>query len=122
MDVVYQILLGLVAGVLGGWLGIGGGIVMVPVLVWAFQMDGKRAIGTSLAVIVPIALAAVARHHFFDRVDWRVALPMAVGGLVGGVIGAWVLEKTPVDLAKRTLAIFMVYSAVRLWLTTLPAR
>jgi uncharacterized membrane protein YfcA len=113
---------GLLAGILGGWLGIGGGAVLVPILILAFHVDTKIAIGTSLAVIVPIALSAASRHHLLGKVDWTILWPMAVGGLLGGLIGAWVLDKTPAEWAKRALAIFWVYSAVRLWLTTLPSR
>ncbi len=113
---------GLLAGVIGGWLGIGGGAVLVPILILAFGVDTKIAIGSSLAVIVPISLAAATRHHLLGKVDWAIVWPMAVGGLLGGLIGAWVLDKTPADWAKRALSIFWMYAAVRLWLTTMTSR
>ena len=122
MQIAIYMSVGLLAGLIGGWLGIGGGALLVPILILVFKVDTKIAIGTSLAVIVPIAVAAAVRHSFLANVDWKIVLPMAVGGLIGGVIGAQILEKTSADLAKRALALFWVYSAIRLWMTTLAPR
>ncbi|MEI8063181.1 MAG: sulfite exporter TauE/SafE family protein [Verrucomicrobiota bacterium] len=114
--------LGLGAGFLAGWLGIGGGALMVPVMIIAFGVDTKIAIATSLAAIVPIAIAAAGKHWIGGKVDWHIAGPMMVAGIVGGVLGAWMLDKVSTDWTKRALAIFLVYSAVRLWMTTMRIR
>jgi uncharacterized membrane protein YfcA len=114
--------LGLAAGVLGGWLGIGGGALMVPMLILIARLDTKLAIATSLAVIVPIAISGSVKHWWSGRVDWAVVVPMALGGIVGGVIGAWLLDIFDVRWTKRALALFLMVAAVRIWMNTMPER
>jgi len=119
MQTVWYAAVGLLAGILGGWLGVGGGALMLPVMILVFHMDYKIAIGTSLACIVPIAASAATRHYLLNKVDATVFWPMALAGLAGGLIGAFVLDRVSADWTKRALAIFWVYSAFRLWQTTL---
>jgi uncharacterized membrane protein YfcA len=112
-------MLGLAAGVLGGWLGIGGGALMVPMLILLVGMDTKPAIATSLAVIIPIAASGTIKHWSTGKVDWTIVVPMAVGGIVGGMAGAWLLDMFDPKWTKRALAVFWVVAAVRLWMTTM---
>ena len=71
---------------------------------------------------MPIAIAAAGKLWIAGKVNWQMAGPMMVAGLVGGVLGTWMLDKVSTDWTKRALAIFLVYSAVRLWITTIRAR
>ena len=81
------IFLGLAAGAGGGLLGVGGGIIMIPVLTkWGFWQ--KCAQGTSLAVIMAIAPVAIYMYAFLGNADFRFAVPLAIGGLIGGEIGS----------------------------------
>lgn len=118
MEFTKLAMVGLAAGVIGGWLGIGGGALMVPVMILWLGIETKIAIATSLAAIVPIAISAATRHYTMGKVDLQLLAPLALGGLVGGVVGAWILDKTSAEWAKRALAIFLVYSAYRLWMST----
>jgi uncharacterized membrane protein YfcA len=92
--------LGLVSGFIAGLLGVGGGLIMVPVLSWAFLQQGYApeynihlALATSLAVIVPTALSSLRAHHAHGAVDWAVVrslTPGIVGGtLAGALAAAW---------------------------------
>ena len=68
--------LGVVAGFLGGLFGVGGGILIVPALVLVLHMDQRLAHGTSLAAVLPIAVASLTGYTLEDKVDWPVgALP-----------------------------------------------
>lgn len=111
-------LVGVTAGFLGGWLGVGGGALMVPMLILGFKTDTKLAIGTSLAVIVPIAIVSAIRHYSFGNVSLKLLWPMAVGGMLGALCGSWLLQRSSPEMAKRALAIFLVYSAVKLWMSS----
>jgi uncharacterized membrane protein YfcA len=119
MELTTFVLLGLTAGMLGGWLGIGGGALMVPMLILLIKMDTKLAIATSLAVIIPIAASGTVKHWSAGKVDWTIVVPMAVGGIVGGLAGAWLLDVFDPKWTKRALAVFWVVAAVRLWMTTM---
>lgn len=109
------VILGLIAGLLGGGFGIGGGALMVPVMILFFKVPVHQAIGTSLTAIVLISLSGALRHLSLGRVDLSIAVPLALAGAVGAVIGATLIQEVPAIYAKRALALFLLYSAVRLW-------
>jgi uncharacterized membrane protein YfcA len=86
--------IGLVAGVSSGFFGIGGGVVIVPALIYFGDYSQHRAIGTSLAVLLPpIGLAATLEYYRAGNVDIRAALIIAVAFLLGGYVGAVVANK-----------------------------
>lgn len=107
---------GLVVGLLSGLLGIGGGVLMVPaiVLIWGRSME--IAVGTSLAVMIPGALAGVLRHHFsYGHVDFRLAGLLAVGAVVGSyAIGAPLANYLPSDTLKKIFGVLMVIVGLRM--------
>lgn len=108
-------LLGLVAGLLGGGFGIGGGALMVPILIVFFKVPAHLAIGTSLTAIVVISISGALRHIGLGTVDFRIALPLAIAGGIGAVVGATLIQDVPAIYAKRALAILLLYTAIRLW-------
>ena len=115
MTLFYYFALGALAGLLGGAFGIGGGIVMVPALLVIFKLPIHNAIGTSMMVIVPIAAAGALRHYSLDNVNMQIALLAGLGGILGAIIGASIIVKIPAFYVKRAFAIFLIYSAIRLW-------
>lgn len=112
--VVVLIVVGLLAGALASALGIGGGVVFVPVLVVGLALEQAVAQGTSLAVIVPTAVIGTYGHARYSRVDWRAALPVAAGGIVGAALGAQVALAADPQLLRRLFAGLLVVLAVRL--------
>jgi len=108
-------LIGAISGLLGGAFGIGGGIVMVPALLLFYKQPIHIAIGTSMMVIVPIAIAGALRHWTLHNVQFQIVLIAGLGGIIGAVIGASIIEHVPAIYVKRILALFLVYSAFRLW-------
>ena len=94
------ILLGLITGVLSGLIGIGGGIFIVPALVFLFGLTQQQAQGTTLALLVPpIGLLAALTYYKQGYVDLRIAALIAVGFFLGGLLGA----KFAVGLSNVTL-------------------
>ena len=91
--------MGVVAGILAGLLGVGGGLILVPVLVWVMEGSGMHAhvqhmaLGTSLAVMVFTSFASVRAHHQHGAVDWaivrRFAPPIVLGTLLGTQVAGW---------------------------------
>lgn len=97
---------GLVVGVMSGLFGIGGGILMVPALYYLWRQDMQTAVGTSLAVMIPTALAGTIRNSSFGTVDWRVAALFAIGGILGTyLIGAPLAQHIPSEVLKRLFGV-----------------
>jgi uncharacterized protein len=109
------IVLGLVAGFASGCFGIGGGAVVVPILILLFKIDYHVAVGTSLALILPISLAGSATNASLGKINWQIFAWCAVTGMIGAWLGAQFIQKIPALYAKRAFAVFLVYSAWRLW-------
>jgi uncharacterized membrane protein YfcA len=107
--------IGALAGLLGGAFGIGGGVVMVPFLLVLFKLPIHNAIGTSMMVIVPIAIAGALRHYSLNNVNLHIALLAGLGGIIGAIIGASIIVEIPAFYVKRAFALFLIYSAIRLW-------
>ena len=105
---------GVLGGLLSGMFGVGGGIVMVPLLVIWLGLDQRRAIATSLVAIVPIAIAGMIGYAFGSNVDWRAGLILGIGGIIGGQLGVWLLHRIPVRVVQLLFAAVLVYSAWRL--------
>jgi uncharacterized membrane protein YfcA len=95
------VLIGLVAGLLSGGFGVGGGIVLVPLLL-AVGFDRHRSHATSLASIFPIAIAGALSFALAGNVELGLGVAVGVGGVVGSIVGASVMNK----LSTRSLSIF----------------
>ena len=112
--VVRVVLVGLLAGFLSGLFGVGGGILIVPALVLLLGFTQRLAHGTSLAAVLPIAIASLTTYAFEDKVDWKVGALLAVGAVVGAVLGTQILHKLPHDTLAVAFAVLLVATAVRL--------
>ncbi|WP_306232253.1 sulfite exporter TauE/SafE family protein [Agrococcus beijingensis] len=113
--------IGLFAGFLSGLFGIGGGIVIVPLLVLAAGFKRRLAAGTSLAAIVPAALVGVASYAALQHVDWIVALILVIGSVVGAQVGAHLLHRLPVQAIRWGFIVFLTAVAVSLFFV-IPSR
>lgn len=107
-------LLGLAAGFLSGLFGVGGGILIVPVLVIALHMNQRLAHGTSLGAVLPIAASGVVGYAVEGQVDWPVAVALIVGAMAGALIGTHALQILPVRVLAYAFSILLLASALRL--------
>jgi uncharacterized membrane protein YfcA len=112
---------GLLAGILAGVFGVGGGVIIVPALVYFLGFSQHKATGTSLAVLLPpIGLAAVLEYHRHGNVDLRAAAVVAAGALVGAWAGAFLANRLPGPVLRLLFGVFvvimgfyMIYGAAR---------
>jgi uncharacterized membrane protein YfcA len=107
-------IIGIVSGIASGLFGVGGGIVMVPAMVFFLKMDIKVAVGTSLAVIIPTAIIGTFKHWSLGNMDWRVALSLAPTAVLGGYVGAWLTTHISSGNLKRAFGGFIVLVGLRL--------
>lgn len=112
---------GLVAGLLSGLFGVGGGTVIVPLLVLILGFDQRLAAGTSLAAIVPTATVGVVSYALSGSVAWIPALILAAGAVVGAQLGTWLLPRTPVRALRWGFVAFLVVVIVSLFVV-IPSR
>lgn len=110
------VVLGILAGALSTLFGVGGGIVMVPLLTLAYGMDVKRAVGTSLATILPTALIGTYYHTRLGNVEWSRTVLLVLGTLLGTRLGYLALQTLPSLTLKRLFALLAIAVAVRLLL------
>ena len=108
------LLVGILAGSVAATLGVGGGIIYVPVLVALFGLAQHEAEGTSLIVIVPGAIVAAVVHGRAGRVHWRAALVLSSGAILGGYLGAEAALAVHPDVLQRMFGVLVAVSALRM--------
>jgi len=119
---IFVLLLGVVAGILLGLLGIGGGIVLVPAMVHVLHMDQHLAQGTSLFILLPpIGLGALRQYWKAGNVDLRAGILCAVGMILGAWVGGLVAVPMPTPALKAWFGGYLMFSAVLLWMKAEPA-
>ena len=116
-----SVLLGVVSGVLAGLFGIGGGLVIVPVLVVLFKAQGfpaelimLMAVATSLATIILTAISSVWAHHRLGSVVWAKVFNLSPGIIIGASIGAVIAKQISADTLRYILVVFLIYVAVQM--------
>lgn len=112
---------GLLAGLMSGLFGVGGGTVIVPLLVLALGFDQRFAAGTSLAAIVPTASVGVITYAVDGHVAWIPALILAAGAVGGAQIGTWLLPKLSQTALRWAFVAFLVAVIVSLYFV-IPSR
>jgi uncharacterized membrane protein YfcA len=108
-------LIGLFAGILSGFVGVGGGVIIVPALVFFLGLTQHEAQGTSLFVLMmPVVALAVLNYWKAGNVNWKFALIIATTFLVGGFIGSKLSLRLSPGLVKLIFGIFMAYVSFKL--------
>jgi uncharacterized protein len=108
--------IGLAAGVLSGLFGIGGGLLIVPALMYLARFPVKLALGTSLgALLLPVGLLGAYTYWENGHVHVRASLLIAVGLTAGALVGARLAQAIPGVTLQRMFALFMVAMAIQLW-------
>jgi len=112
------ILIGLIAGVLSGLYGIGGGIIIVPALMLVAHMKPQMATGTSLgALLLPVGALGAWQYYRHKSLNVHAALWIALGLVLGAYLGAYLALKLPARDLQRLFALFMLFVAIRTWIT-----
>ncbi|MCW5519713.1 sulfite exporter TauE/SafE family protein [Aureitalea sp. L0-47] len=115
--VLSLLVIGLLAGVLSGFMGVGGGVVMIPLMILLLGYDQHQAQGMSLAVLaVPVTFVAAYTYHKAGHViEWKYALVIAVCFVVGGYLGSKFAVSINQQMLKKIFALILVVAAVKLF-------
>ena len=113
-EIVMTVAFGLMVGMLSGMMGVGGGLVMIPFIVFVLGEPHKVAEGTSLLVIVPTAIAGVVAHRMGGFVALREALLLGAGGVIGSFAGAMIALSLHSEILERLFGVFTVIMGARL--------
>jgi uncharacterized membrane protein YfcA len=118
------VLFGLAAGFGSSLLGIGGGVILIPLLIWTGLKDPNLARGTSLGYMVGTSLVGAVLYHCTkgSRLNLWLVLLLSVGGIAGAVGGWAVGHRVSMDWLKRMFAVVMIVAAVKLFWDTIPNR
>ncbi|MBN1405952.1 MAG: sulfite exporter TauE/SafE family protein [Candidatus Omnitrophica bacterium] len=115
MSIYFYPVLGLMAGVASGFLGIGGGTIVVPALVFLAGFTQHQAQGTTLAMMVPpIALLAAIKYYQAGNVNIKAAALICAGFFIGALLGAVLVAPVPDQMLKKIFGIFLMLIAVKM--------
>lgn len=107
--------IGVTAGILSGFVGVGGGVVIVPALMYALSMNQYEAQGTSLFVLLlPVGILAVMNYWKSGNINWQFGIIIAVTFVIGGYIGSKVALKISPNLVKLIFGLIMLYVSFRM--------
>lgn len=110
---IKKILIGLFAGFISGFFSTGGGMVLVPAFTF-LKLDTQKARGTAIFCILPMVITSSIFYYKSNFIDWKISLLCAVGGSIGGYIGAKLLKKLPEKFLKITFIMFILYISYKM--------
>lgn len=127
--IVSMLAIGAVAGLLSGLFGIGGGIVLVPFMIWLFSLSEfpadsivHMAIATSLATIILTSISSVLAHQRIGTLQWSAVLLIAPYMFAGAILGSVIAGHLPGELLQTVFAVYLIIVAMRMWLQNTSAK
>ena len=117
-EITILVSIGLAAGVLSGFVGVGGGIVIVPALVYFLGLTQHQAQGTSLFILVlPVGILAVMNYSKTSNINWSYGTIIALAFIIGGYLGSKLSLKLSPSIVKLAFGIFMAFVSIKLILS-----
>jgi hypothetical protein len=115
MEIINLLVIGLAAGILSGLLGVGGATIIIPALIYIFNVSQHMAQGTALgAMLLPVGLLAAIKYWQAGNVNVKFAALIAVGFFVGGLIGATLVQPIPDIYLRKFFGIFFLIISIRM--------
>lgn len=113
--ILILIVIGLLAGIFSGMFGVGGGVIMIPLMAFALGFTQHEAQGTSLAVLaIPVTFLAAYNYYESGHVNWKYAIVIAITFVIGGYLGSKVAILINQSLLKKIFGVLMIIVAIRL--------
>lgn len=116
-EIAIYLIVGLAAGIMSGFLGIGGGIIIIPALTMILGFSQQQAQGTSLALLLPpIGILAVMNYYKAGSVNLKAAAFMALTFIVASYFSSKIAVQVPEQILKKVFAAFLLFYAVKLFI------
>lgn len=114
--IVSLVIIGLLGGILSGFMGVGGGVVMIPLMILLLGFNQHEAQGTSLAVLaIPVTFMAAYTYYNEGHVNWKFALVIALAFVIGGFIGSKFAVTINQGVLKKIFAVILLIAALKLF-------
>lgn len=113
-EFLYKMLIGFFAGIVSGLFASGGGMILVPAFMYLLKMEDVESRATSVICILPMVVTSGIFYYTSNYMDWKIGLLCAIGGVVGGVVGAKLLNKLPARYLKIAFTIFLIYASYKM--------
>ena len=114
-NIILFIAIGLVAGVLSGMFGIGGGIIIVPALMYLCGFSQLKAQGTSLAILLPpVGILAFISYYKRGQVNVQAGILICIFLVIGSIFGAKIANNIPLSILKRTFGVLMILISLKM--------
>lgn len=113
-DFLYKMLIGFFAGIVSGLFASGGGMILVPAFIYLLKMKEVEARATSIICILPMVVTSGIFYYRGNYIDWKIGMLCAIGGIIGGIVGAKLLNKLSDRYLKIAFTIFLVYASYKL--------
>ncbi len=111
---IKKILVGLFAGLVSGSFAAGGGMIVVPALIHLFNLEDNKARATSVFVILPMVITSGIFYYNSNYINWKTGALCAIGGVVGGYIGAKLLKKLSTKILRIAFTCFLIYVSIKM--------
>lgn len=109
-----KIVIGLISGLISGLFATGGGLILLPALVYLFNLGESKARGTTIFCMMPMVLASGVFYYANNYIDWNLGIKCAIGGIIGGAIGSKLLKIVPEKYLKLSFIIFLAYVSIKM--------
>lgn len=112
-----QIVIGVFSGFISGLFAAGGGMIVVPALIHIFNLEDSKARATSIFAILPMVITSGIFYYRNNYIDWNIGIKCAIGGIIGGFIGAKLLKKLSSKVLRILFIIFLIYTSIKIILS-----
>ena len=111
---LYKAGIGIFAGIISGLFASGGGMILVPAFMYLLKMKDVESRATSVVCILPMVVTSGIFYYRNNYIDWKIGILCAIGGIVGGIVGAKLLNKLPTKYLKIAFTIFLIYASYKM--------
>lgn len=106
--------IGILAGIVSGLFSTGGGMILVPAFIYLLKIEDSKARGTSVFCILAMVITTSFFYYKGNYIEWKTAILCAIGGSIGGYIGAKLLKKVPEKYLKIAFTVFLIYVSYKM--------